>query len=131
MRKRSRMITRDRHKLSEVCTKCRKEELSYKTLVSLLISLVTSWLFRFNFYNGKVMDNIQLKTGHLVEHLTFDFLISSKRLQNEINGVVIKFNVFVSEFRPSTDLSLLRSLATMSLHTTCSCVQTKLCLRSS
>ena len=50
-----------------------------------------------------VSDDIQLKTGHLVEHLTFDFLISLKRLQNEINGVVIKFKVFVSEFRPSTD----------------------------
>ena len=48
-------------------------------------------------------DNIQLKTGHLVEHLTVDFLLSSKRVENEIIGVVIKFNVFVSEFRPSTD----------------------------
>ena len=65
--------------------------------------LATSWLFCFNLHNGSVTDNIQLRTSHLVEHLTFGFLISSKRLQDEVNGVVIKFNVFVSEFRPSTD----------------------------
>ena len=62
------MFTRDRHKLSEVCTKCRKEKPSFKTVVSLLIILVTSWLFRPNLHNGNVSDTIQLKTGHLVEH---------------------------------------------------------------
>ena len=61
------MFTRDRHKLSEVCTKCRKEKPSFNTVVSLLI-LVTSWLFRLNIHSGNVSDNIQLKTGHLVEH---------------------------------------------------------------
>ena len=71
--------------------------------MNLLIVLVTSWLFCFKLHNGNVSDNIQLKTGHLVENLTFDFLVSSKRLQNEIDGVVIKFNVLVSVFRPSTD----------------------------
>ena len=61
------MFTRDRHKLSEVCTNCRKEKPSFKTVVSLPI-LVTSWLFRLNIHSGNVSDNIQLKTGHLVEH---------------------------------------------------------------
>ena len=103
MRQPSRMFTRDRHKLSEVCTKCRKEEPSFNTVVSLLIIIVTSWLFRFILHKGNVSDIIQLKTGHLVEDLTFDFLVSSKKIQIEIDGVVIKFNVFVSELRPSTD----------------------------
>ena len=35
------------------CRKCREEEPSFKTVVSLLIILVTSWLFRFNLHNGK------------------------------------------------------------------------------
>ena len=48
-------------------TKCRKEKPSFKTVVSLLL-LVTSWLFRLNIHSGNVSDNIQLKTGHLVEH---------------------------------------------------------------
>ena len=61
------MFTGDRQKLSEVCTKCRKEKPSFKTVVSLLI-LVTSWLFRLNIHSGNVSDKIQLKTGHLVEH---------------------------------------------------------------
>ena len=45
-----------------------KRKSSFKTVESLLI-LVTSWLFRLNIHSGNVSDNIQLKTGHLVEHL--------------------------------------------------------------
>ena len=97
------MFTRDRHKLLEVCRKCQKEKSSFKNVVDLLTISVTSLLFRFNLHKGNVSDNIRLKNGHLFEHLTFDNLFSSKRLQNEINAVVIKFNVSVSEFRLSTD----------------------------
>ena len=32
-----------------------------------------------------------------------DFLLSSKQLQIEINGDIIKLIVFVSELRPTTD----------------------------
>ena len=67
------MFTRNRHKLSEVCTKCRKEEPSFKTVVSLSTISVISWLFRLYLHKGYVSDISQLKTGHLVEHLTFVF----------------------------------------------------------
>ena len=76
------MFFHDRHKLSEGCTKCQKEEPSFKSVLSLFTIRVTFLLIRFNLYKGNVNDNIQLETGHLVKHLTFDVFLSSKRLQN-------------------------------------------------